>query len=402
MSYSVLNAKQELTGILHGTNLNKIQDIAGIFNRTARQILLDIDPQETKRIQQFVNPIYNSIYDYAVPVDLKGNRVVDIRPQANRNPNEVLVQNYNQFFDLSKKNTSGLNFTINFNTGVKTIRINNSFLPPPVVVNQCDNTTDNGTWSSGGSASNLSVNNVRFVSAAGSLQFDLAASGSQGYLENSTMESVDLTEQYNQGALFLWVYLPTGSDFSSITLRWGTNSSSYYSVTVTTTQVNTSFVNGWNLLAFNWLGATVVGTPDYSDISYVRVTYTYNGTAQTAVGLDSIASILGNILEIEYYSSYLFSTSTGTWQETVTDDSNLINLATESYNLFLNKLAYFCCQQQQGIDAAGFDAQYFAEEYEKDLIKYKYLYKSEVQKPQSVYYKKPNPWNRPIWWRGGN
>ncbi len=49
-TYNVQDLKNDLTGILHGTTTNQIQNLDGVINRAARQLLLDVDPQETKRI----------------------------------------------------------------------------------------------------------------------------------------------------------------------------------------------------------------------------------------------------------------------------------------------------------------------------------------------------------------
>src|SRR5690348_1761998 len=98
MSYSILNLKQDLTGIIHGTSLNQIQNLNGVINRAARQVLMDVDPQETKRWTQFVTPIYDQVFDYAVPTDLKGNAIIDIFPQVERTLRDVYLQRYNQTF----------------------------------------------------------------------------------------------------------------------------------------------------------------------------------------------------------------------------------------------------------------------------------------------------------------
>jgi hypothetical protein len=70
----------------------------------------------------------------------------------------------------------------------------------------------------------------------------------------------------------------------------------------------------------------------------------------------------------------------------VTDDSNLINLDTETYNLLFNLVASLAVQQQQGSDALFYDGSFFAQKYAEGVQKYKSMYKSEYQKPQSVYY----------------
>lgn len=390
MAYNITTLKEDLEGMMHGTTLNQITNLDLMINRAARQVLMDIDPQETKRIVPFADPIFNGVYDYACPSDLKGNKVIDIRPQVARQPGDVYSQTYNRTFDVTKGYTNSPEFTINFNTALKTIRMSSPQLLQGITLNTADSITSNGTWAATASASNLTVDDVNYVSGMSSLQFDLAAAGSTGYLENSTMNSVDLSDQENQSSLFLYTYLPDASDFTNVIIRWGTDSSNYWTRTATTTQQGTVFQDGWNLLQFTWAGATEVGTPDSSDIGYLRVTWTYNGDAQTAVRLNNISSILGTILEIEYYSKYMFRDSTtGAFQETVTDDSNLINLDTETYNLLTYQVGLLATQQQSGAEG-GSDISFFAALYVNALNRYKSMYKSELTKPQDTYYNMPN------------
>ncbi len=388
-AYNIQQLKNDLQGSLHGTRLNQITNLDGLIYRAARQVLQDIDAQETKRTVEFINPIFNSVFDYPIADDVKGNKIIDILPQVNRIPRDTWLQSYNQAFDIAKQNIFALPnmFTMNFNTGIKTIRINAPFLNPPVIINQADNVTDNGTWATGGTASNISTNNTNFAQGSGSLQFD----GTTGaaYVQNSTMSAVNLTNQLNQSSLFVWVYAADATKLTSVNLQWGSSSSNYYTETVTVNQQSNSFVNGWNLCQFIWANATIVGTPDVSAINYVRVTLNITGT-ETAMKVNGINSILGSIMSYEYYSKFLFRDAiTGAFQETVTDDSNLINLDTDSYNLLFNQVAYLAFQQQQGLDATFYDGGWAKSAYDQGVAKYKLMYRSEVQKPQTSYYGMP-------------
>ncbi len=389
MSYSILDLKNDLTGVLHGTTNDQIVNLEGVINRAARQLLLDLDPQETKRTMEFAAPIFNTVFDYPIAPDVKGNKLIDIFPQVQRIPQDIWLQDYNQAFDVMKQNIFSMQnmFTMNFNSSLKTIRINAPWLNPPIIVNEIDSITNNGTWATGGTASGLAVNNTNFAQGAASLQFDVTVG--TGYIENSTMVAVNLSEVVNQSSFFVWVYVPTAANLTSVNLRFGSSSSNYYSKTVTQTQQGTAFINGWNLCQFEWSTATVVGSPDSSSIGYARVSLVMTGT-NTAVKVNGLNSILGTVLQYSYYSKYLFrNASTGAYQETVLDDADLINLDTESYNLLFNQVAYLATQQQQGLDASFYDGTFFKNAYDQGLIRYKAMYKSELQKPQSTYYPMP-------------
>ncbi len=388
MSYSVLNAKQDLTGIIHGTQLNKVTNLPQLFNRAARQVLQDLDPQETIRIQQ-LNPVFTGVFDYPIPSDLKGTKIIDVFPQVNRVPTDITLSRYNQAFDLGKTSLMNM-FTLVWNTGVRYIRLNTPFLPVPIGVNGANTLTQNGTWAVGNDAGNLTVNNVNFLFGGGSLEFDLSGSTTSGFLEDTTQQTVDLSALLNQGSMFLNTFLPTAAAFTSVTLQWGSSATDYYEVTATQTQQGTAFTNGWNLIQFPWLGATVVNSPNPAAITFVNVEWTYDGNPQTGILLNEIFAAMPGILELEYYSQDMFQDAiTKVFIPTVTDDSNLINLGLDSYNIFLNQLAYLVAQQIQGLDAAFFDAQFFLQAYNEGVQRYKAMYKSQIQKPQTQYYNLP-------------
>ena len=240
-------------------------------------------------------------------------------------------------------------------------------------------------------ATDLQVDNINYVQDGSSLKFNLIASGSKGTLENTALPPLNMTAYVNQGTFFLWVYLPTAADFTSGSLSWGSSITDYYTASATMTQQNTVFQDGWNLLSFAWLGCSQNGTPDYTAITSVWISYYYNGNAQTATRFGGLNLQLGQIYDLEYYSSYMFrDASTGAFQQHITDDSNLINLGQEAQQLLLYKTVIFAAQQIQGFNATLSDLPYFEQEYANALQLYKGMYKSEVFKPRSNYYSLPS------------
>lgn len=395
-TYTVATLKSDLTAALHGTTLNKVQSVDRLIERAASTLLLEVDPQETIRIGQLTSPIFNQVYEYTLPVDLKGNAIIDIRPQANRTLLDRYLQEYNQNFDIRKWYTLQPNFTINFNKGQKSIRIDNNLILSGIMLNSADTITGNGTWVASGGATNLVQNNLLYTNGVGSsISFDTTSGPTTATLTNSTMNPLDLTDGYLQAHQFLNSFMNPASKFSQIELRFGSDASNYYLETFTTTQSGTAFENGWNLMDGDWSSATVVGTPDYTSIGYLQVTWTYDGTVITDVALNQIWSRLGVISEIEYYSKYMFqNSSTGAFQETITDDSNIINLDTETRNLMFLLVGKYAIQQIQGQDALFYDSNFFSESYDRALSMYKGRYKSQTQKPRSTYYYQPNPSNQ--------
>jgi hypothetical protein len=399
MIYTVQDAVSELEGILHGTTTNKITGLYGVFNRAARQFILDVDAQETTRIQQ-TEAIFSRVYEYEPAVDLKGNRIIDIRPQADRSLSDNPNNTYSRNFSLGKGRILNPQIAVEYNSATKKLLINNPRLPQPVQFANTGTIVGNGTWSVSGDASNLTENNTDYVDGVASLQFDLATSGTQGVIVNSTLAQTDLSDHLNQSSLFLSVELPTASAFTSFELRWGNDASNYWSKTETAQFGGASLINGWNLLGFDWSSATQVGSPDAGVVDYVELLVNYNGTAQTAFKVSGITSNLGTVYDVQYYSKYLFRDSNDVWVEKLPNEDTAlayrINLETESINLFLYKLAEFCVQQALGQDAM-YDTNFFQNKYTEELNRYKALYPSQAIKLRERYYRQPNQNYRRNW-----
>ena len=387
MALNVQTLENRLLRFLHGTTLDELTNPLDLIYEAAEMVLLDIDPQETKRITQI--PIFNSVYDYPCLVDLKGNGAIDISPQVNRQWTDYYSQQYNQDFDISKITALRDSFTVLFNTSTKSLRINAPTLPAPTIINQATALSNNGTWSADGVvATGLVANNTNYQSGGGALQFNLTAG--TGYIQNSTSGTVDISSMLNQGSLFCYVYLPTGSQFTSVTMNWGSSSSNYYSVTATKNQMGVAFNNGWNLIQFPWLGATVTGTPVPSKITYLNVTFVATAP-QTGVLVNNIFCGMPLLCNIEYYSKYLFRDGiTGVYKEVPTDPSDLVNLDTESFNILVYQCGLLMAQQIQGVDALFYDANYFSSRYDQAVERYKALYKSEKTLTTANYYILPN------------
>ena len=393
--YSIATWLNDLASVTHGTTVNKIPNVYGIANRTARAVLLDVDPKETQRIVQLA-PVFNSVFDYACPSDVKGDRVIDIRPQAGRTPADQFTQGYEEDFDANKGVSFDNKIYTQWNTGVKSLRIEAPSLTAPVTL--CDTSTLNGWSVSGGGIGSLSLDTTNNVAGGGALTFNLLAGQTAAAIQNSSLNAVDLSAYVNVSSGFLWVYLPSGSAISGVTVQWGSKTSAYYNYTATVRQDGTAFQNGWNLIQLPWASATLTGTPTNTAYAYALVGFLYNGTPQTGVKVCNLTFGLGSIFEAVYYSKYLFrDPSTNAFQETVvdnTDNNKIINLDTESYNLFFNKSAYFVAQALQGADAE-YDANFFGGqdglggEYGNALKRYRALNPSEAIIKATSYYPMP-------------
>jgi len=112
----------------------------------------------------------------------------------------------------------------------------------------------------------------------GSLNFDIDVSQSandRASLINTNLDVGDLSEFEDTGSFIFWLYLPSVTNFSSVTLYWGSDSSNYWSSSVTTDINGGAFSVGWNRIKVDWSSSTKTLTPDISSISYVKVDINY-------------------------------------------------------------------------------------------------------------------------------
>ena len=393
MPYTRANCESDLAGIIHSTNLSKITNLNELFQRAGRKVLAEIDPDETIRSTEITNGLHTDIYDYTAPSDLKGNKFTDLRKQARRQVGDSFSQDFSKEFDKRKLNNR---IQIRNQSGTKTLRISKITDYAPVVIHEVNNITANGTWAATASAQNLTRDNQFWLTGGASLNFDLAASGATGFIENSTMAQVDLTDHDEISDIFVRVYIPDTSIITNFILRWGNDTSNYWSATVTAPFDQSTFHTGWNILRFAWNGATETGTVAPATIDYLRLTVTYNGTAETDIRVNRIASSRAQIYELEYYSKFPLRSDGGTWKETTTLTDDIINLDTDAYNIFLFQLAIYSAQQLADEGLIRLDMDFYEKELygipgSRDRIglykKYKLDHPSQAIMQRGTYYR---------------
>ena len=218
----------------------------------------------------------------------------------------------------------------------------------------------------------------------------MAAGAATGVLELTGAAQVDLTDHDEKSSIFVWVYIPDYSDAEGDTvtnfiLRWGNDSSNYWSRTVTVNNEGATFYDGWNLLRFDWNGATETGTVNPAAIDYVRFTVTKSTSlaADTDWRIDQIISRVGAIHDVIYYSRFGWQTSANAYIAESTTTTDTLNLEEDELNLVLFKAAEYGAQEL--VDLRG-EVPYFREEYERLKKRYISFYPSERIKENLKYW----------------
>ncbi len=361
-------SQSELFSIIEGNTHGKftqVKDRQITVNRAVRFVLGDVDLRSTKRNSTLSPNLFRDVFDYTAPTDLKENKIVDIRRQVNRPSSEGWIMVDETDFDRLKE-VSSYRIALAEDDLVRILKIDGVEGSVQAVLHNCDSVTANGTWAVGADASNLTADTENRIKGTASLNFDMAKGAATGLIELTGANEVNLTDHDEKSSIFVWVFIPDYSDAQSDTvtnfiLRWGNDSSAYWHRTVTTTNEGTTFFDGWNLLRFDWNGATKVGTVDPAAIDYMRLTVTKSTSleADTDWRVDDIVSRVGEIYNVVYYSKFGWQSSAGAYIEESTATTDLLNADTTEIELIALKASELASQElKEYIDRDDFKAQY--------------------------------------------
>lgn len=334
LNITLATLKADITPKLKGTSLRQISDFYATVAGAANRMLSRIDPQETIRIVTMSTPFFDQINDYALVTDFK--RMIDIRPQVNRQSQPGLSHYSETTPRQFLENLDPNSFSIKWNNGQRSIRAQKLPTGNVVQVDSFDTATSNGSWAASGDISGLYAEALNFVEGNGSLGMNLSGATGTGYIENSTAAVLDLSAYLWEDSSFFYLWIPSGKSalFTSLTLRRGSSSLNYKTVSITTKADGTAFNDGWNLCWFDWNTAVNTGSPDNTKSTYKRITMnTTAGTAIAGVLLDNFTNSMGDLAEIEYYSEMMFRTAAGVWIDRPTDDSDIVCVGPSGYEI---------------------------------------------------------------------
>lgn len=346
ITITLAQLKSDIAARMKGTSIRQITDFYGTVASAASRMLSRIDTEETRRIVTITTPLYDNLNDYALATDYK--RMIDIYPTANRTGQPGLSDfsqtTSRQFSERLDPNS----FSVQWNNMQRTLRAQRLPQGNVITMDSFDSSTANGSWVASVDASGLYSEVLNYIEGNGALGFNLSGVTGSGVLTNSTASVVDLSLYNNQDASMVYFYIPSGfaSRFTNFKLRKGTNASNYTEVTVTTKADGTAFTDGYNLLMFQWNTSTTVGTPSNTNNQYRVFTTTYTtGAAINGCLLDNWTDAFGTLYKMEYYSEYLFRTSTGTWIAVPTSDTDLVNVSPSSYEILKAEIMVDITQQ---------------------------------------------------------
>lgn len=372
----ITGIKTRLERKFKGVSLDDVQGISDytIFGEAANNLLMEIDPLETQRIGS-IN-LFQDVLDYSPPSDLKGKKIIDIRPQTERSSIENWRQTYAEDLDRDRPEEE---FSVEFRDGSKILRVVKS-LTKSIQVTTVDDAT---LWTAGTGVSSIAVDNILFAEQGKSLRFNVS-SGTNLITWADT--AVDLDDHELKSSLFMQVYWPDSSIITSIKIRIGSSASDYYEITGTVHFGSKR--TGWNLYRFDWNGATETGTVDEENVDYVRFEITTT-SADTDIRIGRLMSRLPHPHEILYYSNSLFRSTGGTFLTVPTADTDLVNLENDAEQLFIDECCLHISEDTEREDEAQKyrNRLYGTGQQVGNYSRYKTDKPEEAIRPQTQYYK---------------
>ena len=194
---------------------------------------------------------------------------------------------------------------------------------------ELDPTSSTANHVASGDASNLTVDEVNYITGSSSLQFTVTDVTHSAVITDTFTPFTD--PDYQKKYYFRWVYLDGLP--SSISLRFGADGSNYLTGTVTQQFSGVPFTaDQWNLVAFDLNGATQVGTINTNtNFAYEQITLT--NAPSGVYNIDQSSTKEWQLLDYWYYSKFNVQTDGATQadqeyffatNETYETDSSLI------------------------------------------------------------------------------
>lgn len=371
-------------GRLHNM-LGHLTDTRVTLNNGVRDCL-EIDFRSTKRKSTIAPNLFNEIYQYNCPTDLKQKKVIGIQPQTldrSRYTSYDLLPEEN-FDQLKQSRTGILSFTDRdmLRKLLASVDVNDD----SIVISPLDALTGNGSWVLFGDATNLVADTYNYVKGSGSIKYDIsAAGGTTAGIQATNIGTFDLTKYYTAGSAFVWAYITSATNLTNFKLRLGNSSSNYYEMTATTTNEGTAFVTGWNLIRFDFSGKATTGTVSLTTGTYgvVYMTKSSGKISEADYRFDHIILKLGRINNLIYYSKYLWQTAAGVWIENSTADTDYLNVDTEEYNIIVEKCVDWAGREIREYET---DVSLARADYQAKKKEYRKNYKSEALMETSDYY----------------
>jgi len=354
-SYTRTLLETEVTAMVSGDF--DATDFDTLGNRAVRQVLSDIDMRSMQRKAALAPNLFDDVYQYTCPSDLKARKIVDIQPQVNRGRLDYWRFTTEEEFDRYKANNLtdmyGDPIVLSKHSswlGENLVAISDSDFVRKLLLSRPSNDTpitisplnSVGDWEAFGDGENLTADSNNYVTGSASINWDIDdAGGTTAGIQNTSLTDFDVSNYKTDGYIFVWAYISSITNLTNYIIRVGSDTSNYYSITITTNNEGNAFYNGWNLLRFSFSGKATTGTPDDDACDYVALYMTKDGAkvSETDYRFDNIVMGTGSHYSVIYYSRFGWISAAGSRLENATADTDLLMVDTDEFDMICLKTA---------------------------------------------------------------
>lgn len=354
-TYTRANLNTEVSEIVSGRYSSTIFNNRA--NRAVRDVLADIDMRSMKRKTALTPNLFDDIWQYTCPADVKGNKIIDIKPQIDRGRLDHWRLTTAEEFDRRKEEERldqwgdpvsigkythwrGENLVaVSHDDMVKKLLLSRPVDDDELSIDSLDSV---GDWVGFGDGENLTRDSDNYVKGNASTNWDINASGgTTAGIQNTSLDAFDISDYKTTGSVFVWAYIASSTDITNFIVRIGNDASNYYSITITTNNEGNAFENGWNLLRFDFVNKSETGSVTDTSCDYIVLYMTKDAgkVSETDYRFDNLVIKKGKHYDVVYYSRYGWISAAGTRLENSTDDGDLLIVDTDEFHLIVLKTA---------------------------------------------------------------
>jgi len=368
-----------LTNLLSGdtgdTNIER-----DLINRAVRAAITDIDFRGNIRESLLTPNLMDNQFDYALPLDVKADKIIDLRPQVTDSRGEF--ETYDPVptseFDRRKKIEKGI-YTILNDDLTRTLRVSADIEDETLVISELDGAADPDTWEGFGGTldANVDTDGDDFIQGNGAVRFsDTALNAASGLtdtsmgIENRNLGPFDVSPFLSKGSFFYYMRLDTGdSGIQTAFLRLGSDSNNFHQFSDSTQNDCSAFQSNWNLVRFDIGSRVTTGNPVDTAINYAALVIGRDsGThLDTDFGFDYLIAKRGKFYNLSYYSRFVWQDTALLLVENSTHDSHALLLQNDEMEVIIAKGAELASGYLRDVE----ERKYYSDEYVR--VKKQYL-----------------------------
>ena len=226
---------------------------------------------------EYTFKFFDDQYFYPVPDDF--NEPISLRyvdDRFNREHRFTFVPGELLFERVKAKTFNTRLWGTYYGTGAPQLMVLAKNKMAPILIDSFDSQTTI-TWVASGDTSGLTYDTYTKKEGAASLSFDTLVNVANYAGLIGSQAATDYSQMQNVGHFRLWVFIPEVTDFTSVSLKWGSDNSDYYIQTATEQEDGTAFEIGWNAIDLPWDNTAIeVGNCNPSAITFLEIDLNYD------------------------------------------------------------------------------------------------------------------------------